>query len=104
MISGQQPIFAVICAVKLQETDGWPDFGSTAFQGFYYEKETAFNAVRENWCGIDEHCYDYAMIESILPGLYSYPRCRWFFKFNRKKGKYEPIDEPDFMKHIANIL
>ena len=104
------PIYAITCMTKFEEliinnkNSGFPDFGATAFMGFYHNFDDATESVIENACDINETCYDYAVIEEITPGLYSYPRYRWFYKFNRNKNEYEPIEEPKFMNHIANVL
>lgn len=103
--TNHNPIYTITCMTRL-ETDelGWPNFGATAFMGFYHEWDDAIEAVIENWCDINETCYTYAVIEEILPGLYAYPRPRWFYKFNIDTKMYEPISEPEFMKHIANVM
>jgi len=101
------PIYAITCLEKI-ETDanntGFPDFGATAFMGFYYDKKIAFDAVQENRADIAEHCYRYVVIERILPGLYSYPRDRWFFEYDHSKNRFITIAEPSVMNHIAGVL
>lgn len=101
----KDPIYAITCFTRFEETDlGWPNFGDTAFMGFYYDKETAIECVKNNACDIAETIYGYAVVEDIPPGMYAYPRPRWFFKYDREKDMYEEIEEPEFMKHIANVL
>ena len=98
-------IYTITCLTNLEEDKtGWPNFGASAFMGYYFDRDEAINAVETNRCGIDERCYTYAVIEKIDEGLYAYPRPRLFYKFNIEKGIYEHIEEPEFMKHIANVL
>lgn len=111
LIRDHSPIYAITCMETFEEKilkdgrpSGFPTYGSTAFMGFYHDFDDAVESVMENACDINEHCYNYAVVEEILPGLYSYPRPRWFYKFNREKNEYEPIEEPKFMNHIANVL
>ena len=96
------PVYTITCLTKLEEKNTWPDFGCTAFMGFYHDKNDAISAVMENACDINETCYEYAVVEEIPPGVYAYPRPRWFFKFDGKR--YIPIEEPKYMTHIANVL
>lgn len=95
-------IYAITCFEKLEEVNTWPDFGCTAFMGYYEDFDEADEAVRSNACDINEHVYNYAAIEAISPGLYAYPRERWLYKFENEG--YVRIEEPKFMGHIANIL
>ena len=101
----REPVYIITCFEKLEkDKNGWPDFGGMAFMGLYREKEIAFENVKINNCDIAERCYKYAVIEEVTPGLYQYPRPRWFFKYNFKEDIFEKIEEPNFMKHIANVL
>ena len=98
-------IYTITCMTRLEKNEnGWPEYGALAFMGYYKEKDTAIQAVKENWADIAERCYDYAVVEEIDEGLYSLPRRKWFFKYDVDKDIYNEIEEPDFMKHIANIL
>ena len=67
--------------LKQDEKTKFPDFGSSSIVGYYFDKNDAFNAVKENACDINETCYDYALIEEIREGLYfpAFSDCRWFF-------------------------
>ena len=103
------PIYAITCFEQFEERilkdgrpAGFPDYGAMVFMGFYHDFDDATESVIENNCDINERCYNYAVIEEISPGLYAYPRPRWFYKFNYDTNNYEPIGEPDFMKH--NVL
>ncbi|MDN5317612.1 MAG: hypothetical protein PWR08_1737 [Thermoanaerobacterium sp.] len=51
-----------------------------------------------------ETCYNYALIEKIEQGLYQADnQNRWFYKFSRETGIYEPIEEPEEVKHWCNF-
>ena len=97
-------IYTICCFSELCEEKGWPLFGTVAFMGWYEDKETAIEAVKENARDINETVYDYAVVEEIEEGLYSCPRRRWLFKYNRTDDRYYGIEEPPFLKHVANIL
>ena len=60
--------------------------------------EMAVETVESNMCDIWEYCYDYACIEELDHSLYPYARERWFYKYNKKTGRYEEIDEPVILK------
>lgn len=68
--------------------------------GYYFDKDIAFEAVKNNWCDVWETCYNYALIEEIEEGLYKSAAKghRWWFKFNLENKQYEEIDEPECMK------
>lgn len=104
MESKEKPIYAITCFTRLEEVNTWPDFGSMAFMGFYHDYDDATEAVINNCCDINETCYTYAAVEEIFPGLYAYPKERWLYEYDRESDTYKPIKEPDFLKHIANIL
>lgn len=49
---------------------GLLNFGSSSLCGYYFDKDVAFKAVKEDACDINETCYDYAVIEEVEKGLY----------------------------------
>ena len=89
---------------KLKKDEkGFPDLGISEIVGFRHELEDAKETVKENMCDIWETMFNYALIEKVEPCLY--PDCleRWFFRYNRETGKYEEIEEPDWIKNFAGI-
>lgn len=97
-------IYTILVFEKLEmDKNGWSDFGSERLVGYYTNKEKAFDAVKCNGCDINETCYDYALIEEVEEGLYNPAFNRWLFKYNSDIDKYEPIDEPSFMKHTVGF-
>jgi len=76
---------------------GFFDYGIKDFVGFYYEKETAIKAVEENWCDIQDHYANAAMVEEFVPGLYPYPprsKC-WYYIWNPYTEKFEAAEIPE---------
>ena len=71
--------------------------------GFFHEKEIAFEAVRMNACDICEACYNYAIVEEVIPGLYTLSRNHWLFKYNRDTDEYIQVDEPEILRNKANL-
>ena len=63
--------------------------------GFFTDRETAFNAVRENWGDIHSGKYDVAWIECIHPYILAWStECVWF-RWNTEKGGYIEADAPE---------
>ena len=91
---------------KLEEKNGWPDFGATRTPLFCAKKEDAIEALHTNRCDMWEFLYEYAIIEFIEPE-YMYGGCdnysKQFFKFDKEKEGYFEIDEPNFTKYTINI-
>ena len=79
------------------------DIGDTRSVGWRPTFEMAEEAVKTNMCDIWETCYDYACIEELNHALYPWADNRWFYKFNRKTGEYEEMDEPVFLKNHGPI-
>lgn len=81
--------------------DGWTDTGNTRCWGFYKEKDTAFQAVHENWTDMQETIYNYAVIEEYHEGISHPTGFRQFFKYDRDKDGYIEIDEPTEYEHYC---
>lgn len=71
--------------------------------GYYTEKETAVRALHENWTDMREYVYDIALLEKLGPGIS--PDCeeRQWFKFDKERGGYFEMEEPDFIKCVVNF-
>lgn len=69
--------------------------------GFFHNVEEAEEALKKNIMDINE-CgyYPFAVIESVSPGIYMYPRDEFWYKFNRKTEEYEPCEKPERFKQI----
>lgn len=79
------------------------NLGCTRSVGWRPTLEMAVEAVETNMCDIWETCYDYACIEELNHSLYPWADSRWFYKYNRKTGRYEEIDEPVILKDRGPI-
>ena len=95
-------IIMTFSRLNMNET-GFPDFGSTNLCGWYFDFQDAYRAVTENMCDIWEHTYDYALIEEVEEGLYPSSMKRWFFHFDEDSLIYDPIKEPEFLKHFSGF-
>lgn len=100
-------IYVIMTMTKLEQDEKtkFPDFGSSSIVGYYFDKDKAFDAVKENACDINETCYDYALIEEIKEGLYqpAFSDCRWLFKYDKDRDRYNPMDEPEILKHFCGF-
>lgn len=63
-------IYVVMMCERMGVKNFFPDFGSSRLVGWYGAYETAVSSVTKNECGINECCYDYALIEKIKEGFY----------------------------------
>lgn len=74
--------------------------------GYYFDKEIAFDRVKNNNCDIYEcGCYPYVVIEAVEPGIYKYAMKeeRWWFKWDNENEEYKSIDDPEFAKNICGF-
>ena len=96
------PIYEIVMVSHCDNVDeyGLPDLGIIESVGFYYEYETAVQALHDNWCDIQDYRFYAAFIEKKFPGLYPQSRTRQFFRWDEEeRGFFEAI-EPDFMKYF----
>ena len=105
-------IYLITTLQKLEEVvsrtgkrTGIPDFGDVRTVGYYFTYDDARDAVVNNSCDIHETMYNYALIEKVAPGLYNgaVSESRSFFKYDREKDMYDPIEEPAFLYHAYGI-
>jgi len=94
-------IFTISCFVDVCADCGTK--GGVRTFGFYSTFEEADKAVRENRCDLSEYTYNYAVIEEVPEGIHSFAQNRWVYKFNDSKKTFEPIDEPEEIKHFSNF-
>ena len=85
------------------DENGWTDSGRTRCWGFYTDKETALQALHENWTDMWETMYDYAIIEGYHEGISHYTGYRQFFKYIPERNGYFEIDEPKSYEHYCNF-
>lgn len=60
--------------------------------GYFKDKEVAIEAVKDNVADMWETMYDYIVIEEIDEGIHSFAEVVGWFKYNKEKDKYEPIE------------
>lgn len=99
------PIYLITTFESIGFKDGFVDLGDRRSVGFRYTFDCAEQTVLENRCDINETIYDYAVIETIYPGLYQYAdgEDRKFYKFNYDTKMYEQINEPFELKDCIPI-
>ena len=90
---------------KVEITElGWPDFGCQRTWGFYSDRETAVDALHENWTDMWETCYHYAVIEKYEEGISGYEfGSRQWFKFDEEREGYFEMEEPKGVKHMGSF-
>ena len=84
--------------------NGFPDFGDQRTWGYYSERETAAQALHENWTDMCEYLYDYAVIEQYAEGISGYEfGSRQWFKFDQGRDGYFEIEEPECVKILCSF-
>lgn len=80
---------------------GLPDTGCGSNMGFYYELDTAIQAMNENWCDIKECAYHAGFVLCQYPGLYQSvcSDARIYYRWNGE-GFFE-AEEPEIFKYCA---
>lgn len=72
--------------------------------GFRYSLEDAKAVVEENMCDIFEYCYKYAVIEELAPHLYPEVENSWWYKWDKEKEKYLPIETDDTIEILKEMF
>lgn len=79
---------------------GMPQWGKRESVGFYYELETAKQAVKDNWADIsDRGKYNAAVIVKKSCGLYPITLIQSYYIFNQKTEKYDNENVPKEMEN-----
>jgi len=83
---------------------GFPDLGCQRTWGYYSKRETAVQALHENWTDMRELLYNYALIEYIEEGICP-SACydRQWFKWDSEREGYFEIEEPECVKSFVNF-
>lgn len=103
-MTNQSPIYLITVFTKCEPDERWGyNIGSSRTVGFRHSLEDAMETVETNMCDIWEYCYDYACIEELDPCLYPFAEERWFYEYDRGKGRYVEIDEPVILKDRGPI-
>ncbi len=114
----KSPIYTIMVCTKQEELvyehieadgtvvkkpSGFASFGEWEIVGFFHEEESAIEAVKANACDIYETCYEYAVVEEVTPGLYSWKRNCWCFKYDGDLDEYVQIEVPEIVKSLGLI-
>lgn len=67
MTENIKPYF-ITALVITDNKDHWA-YGHTRCFGFFFKKETAIRAIKENWGDMHERLYNYIVIETIGEGI-----------------------------------
>jgi len=101
----ERPIYRILLFSKIPEEskNGWPDCGTQDDVGFYYEYETAVQAMHENWCDIQEGMFHAGFILEHRPGLYVSTTSdnRTYFEWDKEKNGFFEAKEPECLKHFS---
>lgn len=79
------------------------DIGFQRTFGYYDNLDYTDEALRQNCCDMHETIYHYAVVEKIDAGIHPIVEKRWFYKYNKEKDGFYPIEEPKEFKHYSNI-
>lgn len=71
---------------------------------FRYSLEEAKNVVEKNICDIFEYCYEYAVIEELEPYLYPERRNVWWYKWDKEKEQYCPVENDDTIEILNEMF
>ena len=71
--------------------------------GFYDNYWEADGALGSNKTDLWEYTYDYGVLEAYHDGISGYAFWRQFYKFNRERGFYEKIEEPEELAHYCSF-
>lgn len=71
---------------------------------FRYSLEEAKNVVEKNMCDIFEYCYEYAVIEELEPCLYPERRNVWWYKWDKEKEQYCPVENDDTIEILNEMF
>ena len=79
--------------------------GETATGSVYWLnfKPESDEALKENCCDMHETIYHYAVVEEIEAGIHGLALRRWFYKYDKERCGFYPIDEPAEFEGYINI-
>jgi len=103
MNEDRKPIYRILLFSKIPTLDehSWPDCGTTDDVGFYYEYETAVQAMHENWCNIQGYMFEAGFILTHYPGLYEAATSenRTYFEWDEERDGFFEKEEPNCFKY-----
>ena len=96
-------MYFITCFQKIGRDEYVLDIGSSRVFGYYDNFEFADEALRHNCCDMYEYLYLYAVVEKIDAGIHSIAEERWFYKYDKEKDGFYPIEEPKEFENYINI-
>lgn len=108
---GQPPIYEIYLLdnaakeyiIPHGKPTGWPDTSGESV-GFYYELESAVDALHENALDMrDDGVFNAAFILCKFPGLYNSAGddMRLYFLWDEAKDGFWEAEEPEIFKHVG---
>lgn len=96
-------MFFITCMSKLEDDQYGPNYGAIRTFGYYKTFEDCDESLKCNACDMHEYLYNFAVVEKIEEGIHPLALERWWYKYDKEKGGFFPMEEPEFMKHYINI-
>ena len=82
---------------------GIPEYGYRESMGFFYDRDTAYKAIKENWADINEAgAYPAALLIEKEEGLYPLAKKLNYFIYNQETDGYDEQEIPSVLK-VWNI-
>lgn len=96
----RKPYWFITVFEKLEiRKPGLVDTGDKRCMGFFPDKRSAVEALHTNSTDMnDDSLYDYDVMEKYYEGLLGVSTERQFFKYDKEKGGFFEINEPDALK------
>lgn len=70
--------------------------GGSRAVGYFEDFQTAEEAILDNEFDINEMgYYPYAVIEEVTPGIYSFPRKEYWYKWDNDNEGYNTCEKPE---------
>ena len=96
-------MFFITCFEQCQKNElGWFDGGNERTFGFFDNLETCKQALRENWCDMNETIYNFAVIEYIPQGIHPKAREIAWFHWDKERDGFFECEKPNATNHIVN--
>ena len=70
--------------------------------GYFWNKESAVDAVHKNATDMHESIYSYAIIEHLEPGLFPVPKDREWFGWDEEKDGFYESETPECNKYFPH--
>jgi hypothetical protein len=99
-----ESIFFITCFSNVGTDDkGWLDKGASRTFGCFPTFQLADDSLKRNILNMHEYLYTYAVVEEIGYGVHPNVCKRWFYKYDREKDGFFPMEEPKEFAHYYNI-